>query len=74
MNKDYDWLAFENLNDVVLPVNEGDNVRMADATPAPPPPTAQAAAAGRAMMGEDDANTIGSLRAAQANIAPPAKT
>eukprot|EP00978_Attheya_sp_CCMP212_P025312 scaffold81137_cov52-Attheya_sp.AAC.5 len=57
MNKDDDWLAFENLNDVVLPVTE----------------KAQAAAAGRAMIGEDDANTIGSLRAAQANIAPPAK-
>eukprot|EP00978_Attheya_sp_CCMP212_P009488 scaffold22451_cov45-Attheya_sp.AAC.5 len=59
MNKDDNWLAFENLNDVVLvPVNEGSNVRMVDTTPVPLPPTAQAAAAGRAMMGENDANTI----------------
>eukprot|EP00978_Attheya_sp_CCMP212_P023138 scaffold70166_cov59-Attheya_sp.AAC.10 len=73
MNKDDDWLAFENLNDVVLPATEGSDVHMADATPVPLPPTAEAAAAGRAMMGEDDANTIGSLRAAQANLATPPK-
>jgi hypothetical protein len=70
MNKEDDWLAFENLNDVVVSTVASD-IRLADATPVPIPPTAEEAAAGQAMMGEDCANTIGSLRAAQANIPPP---
>jgi hypothetical protein len=73
MNHDDDWMAFENLDDVDLPPEDtATNTRIADAIPALPP-TAGEAAAGRAMMGDDDANTLGSLRAAQKGTAPAAK-
>jgi hypothetical protein len=71
MHRDDDWMAFENLDDVELPPNPTEDHRIADVTPPALPPTAAELAAGRAMMGEDDAHTIGSLRAAQQNQAPP---
>jgi hypothetical protein len=73
MNNDDNWMAFENLDDVNLPPEDtATNTRIADAIPVLPP-TAGEAAAGRAMMGDDDANTLGSLRAAQKGTAPAAK-
>jgi hypothetical protein len=71
MHQDDDWMAFENLDDVDLPDDGASQQRIADATPPTLPPTAAESAAGRAMMGEDDAHTIGSLRDAQLNKAPP---
>ena len=68
-----DWMAFENLDDVAVPAQGGESQRIADATPAPLPPTAGEHAAGRAMFGDDDAATLGSLREAQANQAPASK-
>ena len=46
---------------------------MADIVPAAEPPTATEVAAGQAMMGEDDANTLRSLRDAMAGKPAPAK-
>ena len=67
-----DWLAFENLDDIVVPAEDTDQ-RMADAVPAAEPPTAAEMAAGQAMMGEDDENTLGSLRDAMAGKPAPVK-
>jgi hypothetical protein len=71
MHKEDDWMAFENLDDVAIPTDTASDQRIADATPSVLPPTSAMQAAGRAMMGEDDANTLGSLRDAQQNKPPP---
>eukprot|EP00978_Attheya_sp_CCMP212_P030188 scaffold110063_cov55-Attheya_sp.AAC.1 len=71
--QDDDWMAFENLDDVTVPAQDAGDQRMADNAPAALPPTAAENAAGRAMMGDDDENTLGSLRDAQANQAPTTK-
>jgi hypothetical protein len=69
MHKEDDWMAFENLDDVALPTDSASDQRIADAIPTALPPSMEAA--GRAMMGEDDAHTLGSLRDAQQNKPPP---
>jgi hypothetical protein len=73
MNNDDNWMAFENLDDGNLPPKDtATNTRIADAIPVLPP-TAGEAAARRTMMGDNDVNTLGSLRAAQKGTAPAAK-
>jgi hypothetical protein len=67
-----DWLAFENLDDIIVPAEDIDQ-RMADTVPAAEPPTATEVAAGQAMMGEDDENTLGSIRDVMAGKPAPVK-